>query len=126
MIPRATTGLGRWLEQKSREEGLTSLRQVAARTGVSHTTVRDILNSTRPSAETIRKLAKAFGGNGDKEKLALEDHLLVLAGYRTPRPEGEDLGQPLARLIDRLSQFSEPQLNLMEHFADFISKTGVK
>jgi transcriptional regulator with XRE-family HTH domain len=113
------TGLGEWLSQICRKQGL-SLRQTAEKTGLSHTTIRDIMNGTRPSPESIRKLAQAFGGDGAQQKLALEDYLLVLAGSRTPRPDGQELSQPLARLIDRLSQFSEPQLKIIGRFADFL------
>ena len=56
---------------------------------------------------------------------ALEDKLLCLAGYRTERVE-EALSEPLARLLDKLGEFSHSQLEIMEQFADFISKTGGK
>ena len=119
------TGLDEWLKQMCQKEGL-SLRQAAVKTGLSHATIRDIMNGTQPSPESIRKLSQAFGGDGDHQKLALEDHLLVLAGYRTPRPDEKELNQPLARLIDRLSQFSEPQLKIMGRFADFLAEMEKK
>ncbi|GAI67932.1 unnamed protein product, partial [marine sediment metagenome] len=56
---------------------------------------------------------------------ALEDKLLCLAGYRTERVE-EALSEPLARLLDKLGEFSHSQLVIVEQFADFISKTGGK
>ncbi|GAH20429.1 unnamed protein product, partial [marine sediment metagenome] len=56
------------------------------------------------------------------ERLALEDSLLILAGYRTERPEGEDLSQPLARLMDMVANFNEPQLKLMTRFAEFLTE----
>ena len=116
--------LGGWLQERCQKEGL-SLRQAAAKTGLSHATIDDIRKGGGASAETIRKLAQAFGGDG-REMLALEDKLLVLSGYRSERPEGEDLSEPMARLLDRLSGFSEPQLKLMEHFAEFIAGISVK
>ncbi len=73
--------LSQWLQQKCRLEHL-SLRQAGAKTGLSHTTINDIIKGVQPSAKTIQKLARAFGGNG---RLPLEDHLLALAGYRSER-----------------------------------------
>lgn len=119
------SSIGRWLNEACRSEKL-SLRQAADKTGLSHATIRDIMNGSSASPETIKKLAAAFSGNGAHQKLALEDHLLVLAGHRTPRPEGKELSQPMAQLIDKLSEFSEPQLRLMAHFADFIAKMETK
>ena len=111
------SSLGQWLEQRCQEERL-SLRQAAAKTGLSHGTIRDIIRGVSPSSESIKKLSRAFGGDGD-EGLALEDNLLVLAGYRSERP-GEKLSEPLARLMDKVRQFHERQLKMMEHFADFL------
>jgi len=116
--------LGRWLEEKCRSEGL-SLRQAAARTGLSHATIQQIINGASPSPESIRKLVRAFGGNG-RHGVALEDKLLVLAGYRMPHPEGEALSEPLAQLIDKLSQLSDSQLKVMGHFVDFLSEMESK
>ena len=123
-MERQATGLAQWLNETCRREGL-SLRQAGAKTGLSHGTIRDIRNGVSPSPESIRKLAEAFGGDGH-EKLALEDQLLVLAGYRSPRPEGHEFSQPLARLIDRLSQFNGPQLQMMTHFAEFLAEMEKK
>lgn len=72
--------LGQWLKERCRQEHL-SLREAAANTGLSHSTLRDIMNGSRPLPETIKKLANAFA-DGTNERLALEDHLLVLAGCR--------------------------------------------
>ena len=113
-------GLGHWLKERCKAERL-SLRQAAARSGLSHATIADIMKGTSPSPETIKKLAHAFGENGN-ERLALEDSLLILAGYRTERAEGEDLSQPLARLMDMVAHFDEPQLKLMAHFAKFLAQ----
>ena len=115
--------LGEWLEQRCQEQGL-SLRQAASKTGLSHATIRDIVNGNRASAESIKKLAQAFAPDGYMERLTLEDILLVLAGYRTPRPEGEEITEPMARIMDRMRQFNEKQLKIMGHFADFLSQIG--
>jgi len=97
------------------------MRQAAVKTGLSHATIADIIKGASPSPETIKKLSHAFGGSGN-EKLALEDSLLILAGYRTPRSEGVELSVPLAQLMDRLNQFSEPQIKIMTRFADFLAE----
>ena len=110
-------GLGHWLEEKCKGEHLT-LRQAGARTGLSHATIGDIINGVRPLPETIKKLAQGFGGDSS-ERLALEDHLLVLAGYRTERPR-EELSESMAELIDKLKKFSEPQLKIIVRFAEFL------
>lgn len=115
--------VSQWLREKMKEEGLT-LRQAATKCDLSHTTIADIRNGTSPSAETIKKLAKAFGDN-HHESLAVEDRLLVLSGYRSERP-GEEINEPLARLLGKISGFSGQELKLMENFADYISKVEVK
>ena len=73
--------LSQWLQQRCQREHL-SLRGAADKTGLSHTTITNIINkkSEHPSLETIQKLARAFGDDGS---LPLEDHLLTLAGYRS-------------------------------------------
>ncbi|GAJ04878.1 unnamed protein product, partial [marine sediment metagenome] len=109
--------LGQWLEERLQREHLSG-RQAAARIGLSHATIADIRKGGRPSPETIRKLAQGFGGD-DKQGLAVEDRLLVLAGYRTERPEGE-LSESMAELMDRIRKFDEPQLKIMTRFADFL------
>jgi len=113
--------LGYWLRERCQADGL-SLRKAAAKAGVSHATISDIINGGRPSAATAVKLAKAFSGNGQHQKASLEDFLLTLCGYRSDRAEGR-LREPLARLIDKLSEFSDAQLEIMEHFSDFITKS---
>ena len=72
------SSLGQWLEQRCKR---LSLRQAAAKAGLSHQTIASIIAGNRPLPETIEKLAQGFGGNG-KKRLALEDRLFVLAGYR--------------------------------------------
>jgi len=117
----AGESLGRWLKERCRKEHL-SLRQVATKTGLSHTTIGDIIKGTRASPDTIRKLAEAFNESGDHHRLALEDKLLTLAGYRSKRPEGKELTEPMARLLDKLSEFNEPQLRIMERFCNFLGE----
>jgi len=119
-----TRSLGDWLEERCHQESL-SLRQAAMKSGVSHATIADILKGGRPSPETVRKLASAFAGNGDHEKMAVQDELLVLAGYRSERPEVQ-LTQPMAQLLDKLSKFNGRQLKVMGHFADFVAGLSSK
>lgn len=116
------SGIGQWLKDVCQKQGL-SLRQAAARTGLSHGTIEGILKGTSPSPETIKRLAQSFGEDGN-EKLALEDSLLILAGYRTQRPDGQDLSQPLARLLDRVAHFDEAKLKLMADFAEYLTRLG--
>jgi len=113
------TPLGDWMKETCKKQGL-SLRQVAARTNLSHGTIADIIKGAHPSPKTIRKLAECFAGQG-YERLALEDELLVLSGYRTRRPEGQNLSPSLARLMDAASQLSGPQFRLMMRFAELLA-----
>lgn len=124
MENRSVRDLGEWLRDRLKMEGL-SLRQAATKTGLSHATISDLMKGAQASAETIKKLAQAFGDD-HHQRLALEDELLILAGYRSRRPEGEEFSEPMARLLDKISQFNEEKLKIMEHFADYISKTGRK
>jgi len=110
--------LGQWLAERCEREHL-SLRKAGAKTGLSGAAIGDIIRGSRPLPETIRKLAKAFGGDGTNERLALEDRLLILADYRTSRP-GEEVSQQLAQLMDKGEQLNEPQLKMMVRFADFL------
>lgn len=125
MKDQARGGLGQWLEERCQKERL-SLRQASTKTGLSHATIADVIKGNQPSPETIKRLARAFGGDGHQQRLTLEDKLLVLANYRTPRPAGEEPNEMLAQLMDKLSEFGEPELKVMGHFADFISKVGGK
>lgn len=109
--------LSQWLKERCREEHL-SLRKLAARVGVSHVTITDAANGGRISVDTIKKLARAFSGDGDHQKLALEDKLLAFAGYRSKRPE--DLTVPLAQLLDKVDKLNEAQVEMMGQFADFL------
>jgi len=74
-----TITIARWLAERCKMERL-SLRQAGAKAGLSHTTVRHIINGSQPSLETIKKLAHGFGV-GRNQRLALENSLLLLAGY---------------------------------------------
>ena len=117
--------LATWLQEKCQKEGL-SLRQASAKTGLSHATIADIMNGAHPSPESIQKLAGAFSESGDHHRMALEDKLLNLVGYRSPRPKEKELTEPMARLLDRLSEFNETQLKVMGRFADFVSQLEAK
>jgi len=97
--------LSRWLKDRCQSEHL-SLRQAAARTGLSHVTIADVIKGGRPLPETIRKLAAGFGGDGTNMRFALEDYLLTLAGYRSERP-GEKLSELLAQLMDKANQLND-------------------
>jgi len=80
----AASAIGQWLQEKCQKERL-SMRQAAAKTGLCHATISDIIKGTRPLSATIKKLAQGFGGDG-MLRLALEDRLLVLAGYEREEP----------------------------------------
>ncbi len=116
--------LAHWLAERCKQECLT-VREAAAKTGLSHATIANIISEyyrsgSDASPETIKKLAQGFG-RGDNERLVLEDHLLMLAGYRTVRPE-EELSEPLAQLMDKAKQLNNPQLKIMTRFADFLTE----
>jgi len=110
-------GLGSWLHERCHEEKL-SLRQASAKTGLSHSTIEKIIKGASPSAQAINKLAQAFS-RGENERLALEDHLLTLAGYRTQRVD--EISLPMARILDVVAPFSERQIKLVADFADFLT-----
>ncbi len=112
-------GVGQWLGERCQKEGL-SLREAGQKSGLSHSTIRDIINGTAPTPETIRKLARAFNGGHQHTMEVLEDRLLVLAGHRTGRKEKE-ISEPTARLLDIISDFSETQMKVMTRFADFLA-----
>lgn len=121
MKTRAGGYLGQWLAEKCEKEGL-SLRQAAARTKLSHATIRELIRGVRPTPESIIKLAAAFGGNGER-KLVVQDKLLVLAGYRKWRTSKPEPSEALARLLDQVRKFDEPKLKIMTRFADFLNET---
>jgi len=109
--------LSQWLKERCQEEHL-SLRKLAVRVGVSNVTITNAANGGGVSAGTIKKLASAFSDDGHYRR-ALEDKLLALAGYRTPCPE-QDPSESLARLMDKMSQLNEAQVEMMSQFADFL------
>ncbi|MFH0768999.1 MAG: helix-turn-helix domain-containing protein [Chloroflexota bacterium] len=115
--------LAKWLKETLERDHL-SLRQAATKTGLSHGTIEGIIKGASPSSETVKRLARTFSG-GKNEALALEDRLLILAGYRTQRPEGQDLSQALARVMDRASLLCEPQCTLLMRFAEFLADIDV-
>lgn len=122
-MTRQSQSLSEWLKRTCQRRGL-SLRQAATITGLSHSTINGIMNGTKAEPETIRKLAHGFSED-HHESLALQDSLLVLAGYRVERPD-EELSQPLARLMDSVKQFNGQQLELMAQFARFLGQIKEK
>ena len=116
--------LGGWIQGKCNEEGL-SLRQMATKVGVSHQTIAGLMTGKKALPQTIKKLAKAFGNDHHHQTIALEDKLLVLAGYRTERPE-EELNEARAKIMDIAQNFNEPELDMLYKFAVFLAKAKVK
>lgn len=129
-IQKEEVGLGKgepatlaaWLERRCKDERL-SYRQAAKNTGVSHATIAAIRKGVRPSAATVVKLAKGFGDNGKNQRAALEDYLLTLCGYRSGNQEVKS-SELLAKLLDKLSNFDEEKLKLVEAFVDFSATLG--
>lgn len=117
--------LGQWLKERCSKEDL-SLRAAAAKTGLSHATIAEVINGSSASPGTIKRLAHAFSNGKNHQKMMLEDQLLTLAGYRTRRPEGEGISEPMARLLDKLSDLSEPQLKMIGRFVDFLGESEGK
>ena len=118
-MEKRSSGLGEWLKAKCAEEGI-SLRQVATKVGVSHQTIAGVMNGKEALPQTIKKLARAFGGD-HHQLIALEDKLLVLVGYRSERP-GEAPSEAFGWLMDKVQKFDEPRLKIMGQFADFVSE----
>lgn len=110
-------GLGVWLQGECAKNKL-SLREAGKKSGLSHSTIRDIVNGKTPNPDTIKKLAIAFS-DGDHQWRVLEDKLLTLAGHRTERQE-ENTSEPLARLLDTIADFSENRIKVLTRFADFL------
>ena len=98
-----------------------SIRKLAGRAGLNYVTVAEIRNGSRPSPETIKKLAATFSNNGANQKVALEDYLLSICGYRSEPTDGE-LSESQARLLDKVSHFNQTQFRLVEEFADYVAK----
>lgn len=113
----ARSGLGQWLKERCQKEHL-SLRQAGEKADLSHSTVHNIIKGGHASAATVARLAHAFSGD-HHERAALEDELLILAGYRT---EQEHISQPLAELLDIVSGFSRSQLKVVGAFATYLAE----
>ena len=119
-LEQEASSLGEWLQAKRDQEGL-SLRQMATKVGVSHQTIVDLMDGGKALPTTLKKLIIAFGGN-HHQKVALEDKLLFLAGYRTEPREGA-LSESLARLLDKLNELDVDELGIVEQFTDFVRRT---
>lgn len=113
--------LGKWLKVKCEEERL-SLRQVAKKAGINHGTIANLANGKRVLPQTIKLLAHTFGGNGH-HRIALEEKLMYLAGYRIQEPE---INPPLAELLDIAETLSESELKLLNDFAIYIKNMNYK
>ncbi len=113
------TGLGRWLKERCQKEHL-SLRRAGEKAGLSHATVHSIIKGGHATAETVTRLAHAFSGDGNR-RIALEDELLILAGYRTRQ---EQISQPLAELLDIVNHFSESQIRVVSAFATYLTEVS--
>lgn len=114
--------LGQWLENRCKQEHL-SVREAAAKCGLSHTTLHDIIKrGIHPYPRTLEKLAKGFA-RGESERLVLEDKFLILTGYMMPR-RGEKLNEPLAQFVDKVRGFNEEQIKVMMDFADYLQGIG--
>jgi len=112
-------GFDQWLRERRAKEGL-SLRKAAARVGLSHGTIADIEKGVTPSQTSIKKVAQGFSRD-ENERLALEDSLLTLAGYRTPRSNGDDMSPAMGRLLDVTAGFEEGDLNIVTEFAEWLA-----
>ncbi len=110
-----------WLVRKCRERGL-SLRKASIKAGLSIATIAALVRGAHPRPETIKKLARFFSGEGAgvSEIAALEDHLLILAGDRTPTPEAK-YSEALSRVVAKLRGCEEREILLVEHFIDFLN-----
>ncbi len=116
---QSVQSLAQWLKERCKKEGL-SLREAARKAGLSHATIAGIVRGRRASPKTIRQLAAVFAPYGINQRLALEDHLLILAGCRTPR-EGERT-EAWGQLLDTLLLLNERQIEWVERFAHFLSE----
>ena len=116
-------GLGQWLQEKCQQEHL-SLREAGDKSDLSHTTIQVIIRSGRASAETVKKLAHAFSDSDSNYRLALEDQLLQLAGYRSTTEN--KLSEPVAQLVDIVADFSGSQLRVMREFAIYLDELKKK
>lgn len=107
----AANAFGQWIEDKCKNDH-PSLREIAHKVGVSHQTIAGLKAGKRPLPETIEKLARAFGG---KRWLALQNYLLVLAGYKA-----EDSSQP--DLLEKASLLSPQHQRILEVLVEEFTK----
>lgn len=116
--------LASWVSRRCQQEGL-SLRQASLKAGLCHATVAAIVRGGRPSPETIRRLVHFFSqdGAGSAEIVALEDHILTLAGYRLALPEATK-SETLRRIEAKLTGCEEPKLALIEQFIEYLNSLG--
>lgn len=121
---RKMTTIAEWLSKRCRDDGL-SYRKAAAKAGLSHATISAIRKGSRPSADTIMKLAKAFSNDGTQQRLALEEELFILAGYRS-RSIPVTCREPMARLMDLIRDFDDEQLKLVAGIIEYSSQLGNK
>jgi len=114
---KAQDSFGEWLKQRC-EENHISLRQAGEKAGLSHSTIHTIIKGGHASAETVTKLAHAFGGGGN-QRIALEDKLFRLAGYRSKQ---EHLSEAMAELMDIVKDFSELKIRVVIEFATYLKE----
>ena len=113
-----------WLKERCERERLSS-RDAGIKCGLSHVTIAEILNGQGVRADTIKKLVQGFA-TSEAEKLALEDKLLILAGFRSERSESV-LTEAQATLIETVKLASKAEVEVILSFVDFlkaIEKTG--
>ena len=107
--------LGKWLEKTCKDRRL-SLRQAEKLIGISHSTVNFIIRGHPVQFRTVQKLAKAFS-DGDCHRKALEDKLMVMAGYRHKPIE---VSVAVGQLLDSVEGFSDDEFKILARFADYI------
>ncbi len=109
--------LGEWLRLICKERRL-SLRQAEKIIGISHSTVNFIMRGHPVNLRTVQKLAKAFG-DGECHRRALEDKLMVMAGFRQ-RPI--EVSEAVGRLLDGIGDFSDDEFKILAEFADYLKE----
>ena len=125
MAEKNASSLAEWLKGRCREQKL-SLRLAGVKTGLSHSTIQAIINGNKPTPTSIKVLARVFSDDNHHSRMALEDKLLTLAGYRSSRENSTELSEPVAQLLDKIERFDGAQLKLMLQFADFVSEMEKK
>lgn len=115
--------LATWLNTEVNRRGWT-LRGVAKKAGVSHTTIYKIANSERkPKAETCRALAIVFGLD-PAEVLRMAGHLPPLAS-RDSAPFQSD-GPDLTVLIDIWNDLASGDRRLLVEMAERLRQAGAR